>query len=256
MAIYAQLQTASYSPVGLNAMSWNGTRGKAIMDQFAVSQATMPFTADQIAVAMDLYYQAMQGHWTWNPRSASANGAGLLDQDDLDGECAQLAWGFLTLLRSPAPYGFGLSQTQASILEWPGTGSPIILFVAEHAGAHFGLHPNILKNDWANLGGAMRFQNSYAWGNHKVVRVDVGGSMYFDPCYNEVYLLPHEMADCTLTDTEFELMGKNPIMTKYRGKDRYGQPIEFKALGSATPEVLKAQVRTLSNMNPVLMGPA
>ncbi|WP_124329342.1 hypothetical protein [Desulfonema ishimotonii] len=54
MAFYAALQSANFQPTTITPTSWNGTRGKVIMEQFARSGAPMPFTEDRIAVVMDL----------------------------------------------------------------------------------------------------------------------------------------------------------------------------------------------------------
>jgi hypothetical protein len=255
MAFYTTLQDARFSStVAISVALWNGTRGKAIMDQLAISTEPMPFIEDRIAVAMDLYHQAMQGHWTWRPSGASAAGGGLLDDSDMAGECAQLVSGFKTLLRAPAPYGFALTDLQVSSEEWPKAN--VLLFVVNHARTYFGLYPNVLKPDWTRYGGAARFQGLYAWGNHKVLKVDCGGKFrYFDPCYNQVYLLPEEMADWTLTQSDTALAGRVPVVSRYRGRDRYGRPVTFNAVGSATPDILRQNVRTVDGNYPVLIGP-
>src|SRR5688500_6394485 len=115
MALYATLQDGRFaSTVTVSPASWTGTRGKTIMDQLAASKEPMPFLEDRIAVALDLYHEAMKGHWTWKPQGASGLGGALLDQADMTGECAQLVSGFKALLRSPAPYGFGLTDPQVT----------------------------------------------------------------------------------------------------------------------------------------------
>jgi len=174
----------------------------------------------------------------------------------LQGECAQLVSGFKALLLAPEPYGFGLGEAEVASEEWP-KGRQIILFVVDHKKAFFGLHPNVLKTNWKALAGPARFQDLYAWGNHKVLKVNCAGkTRYFDPCYNQVYLLPEEMADIVLTQDEMIKMPKGgPVVGKYRGKDRFGRPIAFGAVGGATPDVLKENIRTVSNDYPVLIGP-
>jgi hypothetical protein len=96
----------------------------------------------------------------------------------------------------------------------------------------------------------------YGWANHKVLKVNCKGKFrYFDPCYNQVYLMPQEMADWTLTDMETELINKQPCVTRYKGRDRSGRPVVFRAVGSATPEIMKGNVRTADNGMPILIGP-
>lgn len=255
MSFYASFQSANFSDTSIHPQLWNGTRGKAIMDGLAKSVEPMPFLEDRIAVAMELYHEAMQGHWTWKPTGASGPGGALLDQSSMAGECAQLVSGFKVLLRAPLPYGFGLIDQNVSIEEWP-KGEVVILFVVKHAQAHFGLHPNVLRPDWVEHQGQERFQALYAWGNHKVVKVKCDNRLrYFDPCYNQVYLLPEEMADWTLTRSETILVAKQPVVTRYRGKDRYGHQVTFNAVGSATPDIIKQNVRTIDGYYPVLVGP-
>ncbi|GBC62142.1 hypothetical protein DENIS_3105 [Desulfonema ishimotonii] len=178
----------------------------------------------------------------------------MLDQSDLSGECAQLVSGFKALLRAPAPYGFGLGEQQVASEEWPKGG--VILFVVNHARVCFGLSANVLKPDWARYNAADRFQNLYAWGNHKVLKVSCDGKIrYFDPCYNQVYLLPGEMADQTLTQSEMGRVNRQPVVTRYQGRDRYGRAVTYDAVGSATPDILKQNVRTADGNYPVLIGP-
>ena len=119
------------------------------------------------------------------------------------------------------------------------------------------LNPNVLKPDWDKFGHAARFQDLYAWGNHKVLKVKCADKFrYFDPCYNNVYLLPEEMADWRLTTEETGVMPKVGFsVLKYRGQDRQGRPVAFKAVGNATPDILKNQIKTLSGHFPVLIGP-
>jgi len=107
------------------------------------------------------------------------------------------------------------------------------------------------------LAGPGRFQNLYAWGNHKVLKVNCAGKMrYFDPCYNQVYLLPEEMADIVLTEQTFQKMPKGPpVVGQYTGKDRFGRRVAFTSVGGATPDVLQQNVRTQCNDYPVLIGP-
>lgn len=257
MAVYQQLQELKYIPNGtITAGGWAGTRGKVIMDRLGASAEIMPFEEDRIAVAMDLFNQVMQGVWTWNPTSASSEGSSMLDGSSQAGECAQLVSAFKTLVCSPAPYGLGVPATDVRSEQWP-SNEDVTLFVVNHAGPVFGLYPNVLKKTWNNLVGMARFEHLYAWGNHKVLRIIVGGRVrYFDPCYNNVYIAAAaEMADYALTDMEMELAGKQPIVTKYKGRSRYGRPIAFGAVGSATPDIIKRGIRTLNNNFPVLVGP-
>jgi hypothetical protein len=258
MGFYEALQTAKFAPApdAISPDLWNNTRGKVIMEKLNASTVPMPFLEDRIAAAMDLYQDTMKNHWTWKPQGASGTGAGLLDQSNLLGECAQLVSGFKALLRAPEPYGLGLDDQDVSSKEWP-EGGQIVLFVVNHKQPHFGLHANVLKPDWAKYAGATRFQDLYAWGNHKVLKVNCAGRVrYFDPCYNHVYLLPEEMADWVLTQAEMQQMPKGgPVVGQYRGKDRVGRPVTFRAVGGATPEILQQNIRTLSNDYPVLIGP-
>jgi hypothetical protein len=92
------------------------------------------------------------------------------------GYCGQLAGAFAALLRSPAPYGFGVvADTDEH--------TPVAdLFIANHPGPVFDLKPNVLRHDWATNG--RPFLPLYAWGNHIVVRQ---GGRFYDPCYNRVY---------------------------------------------------------------------
>jgi hypothetical protein len=223
------------------------------MQELAASTEPMPFLDDKIAVAMHLYHEAMQNLWKWRPTSASAAGAALLDGVAMSGECAQLVSGFKTLLRAPAPYGLGLPDGDIASEEWPTTG--VVLFVVKHDTPYFGLHANVVSPDWKKPGDPVRFQRMYAWGNHKVLRVNCDGhARYFDPCYDQVYLLPEEMAEWRLTQAD---MGQDarrmPVVSQYRGRDRFGRPVAFRAIGGATPDLLK--VRTPSGDPPVLVGP-
>jgi len=131
MAFYETLQSNAFSKASINPDLWNNTRGKVIMERLEASQEPMPFLEDRIAVAMDLYHDAMQNHWTWRPQGASGVGGGLLDQSNLQGECAQLVSGFKALLRAPEPYGFGIADAEVSSKEWP-EGNPVIMFVVDH----------------------------------------------------------------------------------------------------------------------------
>lgn len=256
MAVYQQLQSNNYvADHTITALAWNGTRGKQIMDLFAASTEPMPFIEDRIANAMDIFNTTMQGVWRWKPTGASAAGGAMLDAASLTGECAQLVSAFKALLCSPAPYGFGLPETEVVSEEWP-QGRAILLFVVKHNGAVFGLHPNVLKTDWDTQNAANRFQPMYGWGNHKVLRVNCAGkTRYFDPCYNNVYLLAQEMADWILASEEIALVNRNPVVTRFRGRSRFGQAVSFASVGSATPEILKQQIKTVDNYYPVLVGP-
>jgi hypothetical protein len=256
MAVYQQLQEGDYVITAtINAAAWIGTRGKDIIEEFAVSDAPMPFLEDRIANAMHLFNREMQNARKWKPTGASAAGGGMLDAQNLTGECAQLVSAFKALLRSPAPYGFGLPDTDIASEEWP-VGREILLFVVKHTGPVFGLYPNVLKTDWDKLAGANRFQGMYGWGNHKVLRVNCGGrTRYFDPCYNNVYLLASDMADWVLNHEEMALLKGHPVVTKYKGRSRFGQAVSFGSVGSATPDILEKKIKTMDNYFPVLVGP-
>ena len=96
----------------------------------------------------------------------------------------------------------------------------------------------------------------YGWANHKVLKVKCKDKFrYFDPCYNQVYLQPQDMADWTLTDHESELVNRQPCVTRYKGRDRTGRPVVFRAVSSATPDVLKQNIRTMDGGTPILIGP-
>ena len=253
MPLYESLQAARFQLGSIDTSSFQGSPGQRILQALAQSREPMPFLEDRIAVAMDLFHQEMQRLWTWRPSGASAAGGGLLDGAAKTGECAQLVSGFKALLLSPAPYGLALNEDNVSSIEWP-QGGDVVLFVVKHERAYFGLHANVLKPDWQQRIGADRFQGLYAWGNHKVLRVNCNGRVrFFDPCYNNVYLLADEMADYRLSQTD--VAGKIPVVVRYRGRARMGGAVTFDAVGSATPEILKQNVRTMNNDYPVLIGP-
>src|SRR5262249_35659746 len=231
--------------------TWEGTRGRDIMEQLKSSQEKMPLLEDRIAVAMDLFRKAMQGHWIWQPTGASAVGSPLLDKvDNMAGECKQSVSGLESLLGAPKPYGLALLPGDVTIEEWPPQGSNILLFVVDHKGPIFGLHPNVLHpnvlKEKRTKSAVARFEDLYVWGNHKVLKVNCSDpsdrhqkTRYFDPCYDNVYVLPNDMARYTLTQSDTVQLNRIPVVDKYRGKDARGRPVAFKGVGSGTPEVLQ-----------------
>jgi hypothetical protein len=181
MPIYQLLaQNKFILPPGTPADAADNTVGGMLMAQFAEKGWTWAANAVQI---MDSFHNQMEMFWKWDPSRMMGAGAALLDGTPMSGYCGQLAHAFEALLRSPAPYGFGLA---AETKEYQPTTE---LFIANHLGPVFNLGANVLRNDWASQG--RPFLPLYAWGNHIVV---LESGKYYDPCYNAVYNTLQQMA--------------------------------------------------------------
>lgn len=181
MPFYQQIANGNYVvPPNTAPNAADNTVGGMMMAQFAQRNYTWPANAAQI---LSDFHNHMQMFWTWDPSQVNGNGAGLLDGTRMSGYCGQLAQAFMALLRTPAPFGFGV---QAATAEYqPATE----MFLANHPGPVFNLNANVLRHDWDTNGRANA--PFYAWGNHIVVS---SGGQFYDPCYNATYAALSQMA--------------------------------------------------------------
>lgn len=186
MPFYQQIANGNFIvPPATAANANDDTVGGILMAQFAQRNYTWPANAAQI---LSDFHNHMQMFWTWDPSQVAGTGAGLLDGTRMSGYCGQLAQAFEALLRTPAPFGFGV---QAATAEYqPATE----MFLANHPGPVFGLESNVLRHDWDT--NARAFAPVYAWGNHIVVQC---GGQYYDPCYNAIYPALPNMAPYSVT---------------------------------------------------------
>ncbi len=223
-------------PATVSAVTMGNTPGVRIMAKVQRKNLRLDTAAEKI---LKIFHQEMQNLWTWDPTGASAFGGPLLDGQTMRGECKQLATAFYALLKTPAPYGFGMSSLdeQNNVVTWPPSQSGKS-FISQHDQEYFGCKANVLKPNWQSLVGDNRFQPLRGWGDHKVVAVPLlGTTLYFDPCYNKVYLLIEEMAEYVIEGTDFNFVNKVAVVYS-RARHRIGERVRFKNVGGDTPQAL------------------
>ena len=179
MPIYEVLSRHNYATPASIPVTAADTVGARFMALCLSQDLVWPGNAPRI---VELFNNLMLGRWQWFPPMGPSNGSGLLDSAILTGSSGQFADAFATLLRSPAPHGFG---TRAVTLEHrAGTHG----FLARHTGTHFTLNPNVLYSDWdVESPPLMPFHYKQS---HTVVESD---GVYYDPCYGQFYYDLEEM---------------------------------------------------------------